>query len=173
MLGPRFGNDHWCLLAGRSDADQSAAVDFLMAVEDRLAGDRVQRALRRDDAMGLASAEPEAVRRTGFQPALSGGDTLETCPTFEIPDVPHPVPETSVAVANLVQRVAIRARHVLGRDHRPLHDQLADLAAREHFRTIDRGDRLVGDADDLPLDAREPPADAGPLPCPAPLGRFG
>ena len=59
LLGPRLGEDHRPLLAGRADADEGRAIDPRMLVEDGFAGNREQRAGRGDDAVRLAAAEPE------------------------------------------------------------------------------------------------------------------
>ena len=80
--------------------------------------------------------------------------------TFEIADVAHAVPE-GLAVANFVESVGVGARDIFGGDHRAADDELADFAGRQFLGLGDRGDGIVGDADDLPVDAGKVAADAG------------
>src|SRR5262245_61445403 len=113
-----------------------------MLIEDRFAGDREERSARRDHAVRLAAAEPEAV-------------------VHQISHVAHAMPER-LAVANFVQSVALRARRVLRRHHGPAHDQLADFTGGQLVRLLERRNRAVADADDFPIYARESPTDTGP-----------
>src|SRR5262245_34286148 len=113
-----------------------------MLIEDRFAGNRKEGATLSNYAMRFAPAEPEA----------------SVC--FQPPDIAHAVPER-IAVANLVQRIAVGPRDVLRRDDGTADDELSDFARRQFLRLGECGDRAVGDADYLPLDAGKMAADAG------------
>ena len=57
--------------------------------------------------------------------------------------------------ADLCQGIGFGAGHVFARDHRSLHDQLADLPRRQWLGLVDRGDGIVMDPNHLPADASE------------------
>src|SRR5438105_585678 len=87
MFWPSLHKYYGPLFARSSDADESRAIHPRVLVEDGFAGNREERAARRDDAMRFAAAEPKAI---GFQ----------------ISHVAHPMPER-IAVPHLVQGVGV------------------------------------------------------------------
>ena len=112
----RFQNNHRALPAGGADADQGAAADGGVLVEDRLATDRIHRAVGRQHAMGHAAAKPEAIL------------------FVQIAAVADPVPHRR-PVGDLRQRVPLRPRDVRPRDLRPGDDQFADFAEGHQWDT--------------------------------------
>ena len=96
-------------LSRGTDADQGRAEDLRMLVENRLAGNGVERLVFRDHAMRLAAAEPKS--------AL----------LVEIADVTHAVPE-AVAVRDFRQGRLFRAMKIGACDDRAADDDFTDFA---------------------------------------------
>src|SRR5262245_6510210 len=140
MLGPGLDEDYWALAAALADADKGGAVDPGMLIEDGFAGDGEKSAAGRDDAMGFAAAEPEAV-------------------VFQISDVAHAMPE-GCAVAGFVEGVGFRAGDVFGGNNGTADDELADFAGRQLFGLFYGWNGVVDDADDFPFNAGKVAADA-------------
>ena len=67
----------------------------------------------------------------------------------------------AIAIGDFVKRIAIGAGDVFFRHHRPADNQLADFARRQLANLVHCRERPIVDGDDLPLDPREAPADAG------------
>src|SRR5205823_2845924 len=82
-------------------------------------------------------------------------------PHVEAADVAHAVPE-GLSVADFVERVGFGACNVFGGDDASANDEFADFTGRQLLGFGECGDGLVGDAGDLPFDARKVAADDVP-----------
>ena len=118
-----------------ADADQGTAADGRVLVEDRLATDRIHRAVGREHAMGHPAAKPEAVlRRPGSRCRPCGAK--------------RPSPSAIFARAFHSIRVTY-ARVTCG--PRTISSPISP--ARQFLDFVDRADRTIDDADHFPANA--------------------
>src|SRR5262245_35665229 len=134
MLWPRFQKNPRSLTTPRPRTHQGGAINPGMPVEDGFTGNGKEGALGSDHAMRFAAAKPESIA------------------VVQIANVSHAMPK-GTAVLDLVQSIGLGARYVLRGHHGAPDNQLSNFPRPKFLSVFDVRDRLVVNADHLPLDA--------------------